>query len=180
MLHKVITPAVVAALAALLMPSEVDAWGAAHTGYTFAGPGGVYHTERTAVGGPGGVYTGSRTTAVGAPGGGVYRYSYGHAGGVGIGGGGSGYIPEREGLCGPYVTQGGAPCSVRRDGDSYVFTNEQGSWARFVSAGPNRLEQVDGQWNRSTTCTVIRDDQGRLVLRFDTPNEPPGYWTPGG
>jgi hypothetical protein len=178
MLKRIIAPATVAVLAALLMPSEVDAWGAARVSSTQVGPDGVYHSERTVVGGPGGVYASRRTTVVGAPGGGGYSYSYGHAGGVGVDGGGPGYIREREGLSGSYVTQGGASCSVRRDGDSYVFTNEQGSWARFVSSGRNRLEQSDGQWDRNVTCTVTRDDQGRLALRFDSPNAPSGYWTP--
>src|SRR3954447_3155379 len=69
MLNKIITPATVAALAALLMPSEVGAWGAAHVGYTHVGPGGVYHTGRTVAAGPGGVYAGGRTGAYGAYGG---------------------------------------------------------------------------------------------------------------
>jgi hypothetical protein len=179
MLNKIIALAALAALAAVLTPSKVDAWGAARVTSTAVGPGGgVYYTERTVVGGPGGAYAGSRTTAVGATGGGDYRYNYGYAGGVGVGGGGPGYIGARDGLAGNYVSQAGAPCSVRREGDSYVFTNEQGSWARFVSAGPNRLEQSDGQWDRSVTCAVTRDDQGRLALRFDSPNAPSGYWTP--
>jgi hypothetical protein len=89
MLNKIITLTIVAALAALLMPSKVDAWGAAHVGYTHVGPGGVYHAGRTAAVGPGGVYSGGRVGAVGA-GGGVYRAGYG--GGVGYGGAyGGGY-----------------------------------------------------------------------------------------
>ena len=82
MLNKIIPLTIVAALAALLMPSKVDAWGAAHVGYTHVGPGGVYHTGRTVAAGPGGVYAGGRTTAVGA-GGGVYRAGYGGAAGYG-------------------------------------------------------------------------------------------------
>ena len=88
MLHKIITLATVAAVAALLMPAKVDGWGAAHVGYTRVGPGGVYHSGRTVAAGPGGVYGGGRTTAVGA-GGGVYRGGY--AGGVGYGGAYGGY-----------------------------------------------------------------------------------------
>jgi hypothetical protein len=79
-------------------------------------------------------------------------------------------------LAGDYVTQGGDPCSVERRGRAYVFINENGSWARFVFTGPNRLEQVAGQWDRSVVCTVKRDRSGRTVLRFSSPNAPPGYW----
>jgi hypothetical protein len=82
----------------------------------------------------------------------------------------------RDDISGRYVTQGGDPCSVRREGDGYTFLNEQGSSARFVYAGPNRLEQVEGEWDPSVVCTVRRE-RGRIVLRFDSPNAPPGYWT---
>ena len=82
MLKKILTLAAVAALAALLTPSKVDAWGAAHVGYTHVGPGGVYHTGRTVAAGPGGVYARGRTGAVGAYGG-VYRGGYGAAAGRG-------------------------------------------------------------------------------------------------
>jgi len=105
MLNKIITLTIVAALAALLMPSKVDAWGAAHVGYTHVGPGGVYHTGRTVAAGPGGVYAGGRAGGVGY--GGAYGaryggavgygggYRYGAVGGVGYGGAyraGYGYI----------------------------------------------------------------------------------------
>ncbi len=63
MLNKIITLAAVAALMALLMPSKVDAYGAAHVGYTHVGPSGVYHTGRTAASGPGGAYAGGHTGA---------------------------------------------------------------------------------------------------------------------
>src|SRR5262245_28288936 len=72
MLSKIILPATVAALAALLLPSEVGAYGAAHVGYTHVGPNGVYHTGETAVAGPRGVYAGGRTEAYGV-GGAAYR-----------------------------------------------------------------------------------------------------------
>ena len=87
MLNKIIMAAV-AVLAALLLPSKVDAWGAAHVGYTHVGPGGVYHAGRTVAAGPGGVYAGGRTTAVGTYGG-AYRAGYGGA--VGYGGAYGGY-----------------------------------------------------------------------------------------
>jgi hypothetical protein len=82
MLHKIILLAVVAALAALLMPSPVSAYGAAHVGYTHVGPNGVYHTGDTAVRGPGGTYAGGRTDAYGS-GGAVYRGGYDYRAGYG-------------------------------------------------------------------------------------------------
>ena len=82
MLKKIITLVTVGAVAALLMPSRVNGWGAAHVGYTHVGPGGVYHTGRTVAAGPGGVYAGGRTSARGAYGG-VYRGGYGAAAGYG-------------------------------------------------------------------------------------------------
>src|SRR5215813_13299906 len=88
MLNKIILPAILAALAVLLMPARVSAYGAAHVGYTHVGPNGVYHAGRTAVAGPGGVYAGGRTTAVGAGGG---YYHAGYAGGAGYGGARVGY-----------------------------------------------------------------------------------------
>src|SRR5262245_33501693 len=88
MLKKILALATVAALAVLLMPSQVDAWGAAHVGYTHVGPAGVYHTGRTVAAGPSGVYAGGRTGAYGAYGG-AYRAGYGGA--VGYGGAYGGY-----------------------------------------------------------------------------------------
>jgi hypothetical protein len=87
MLNKIITLVTVAAVAALLMPSRVNGWGAAHVGYTHVGPGGVYHSGRTVAAGPGGVYAGGHTSAYGA--GGAYRA--GSAGGAGYGGAYGGY-----------------------------------------------------------------------------------------
>ncbi len=83
----------------------------------------------------------------------------------------------RDDISGRYLSQGGAWCSVRREGDSYIFVNDQGSWARFVFTGRNRLEQVEGQWDPSVVCAVTSDRRGRIVLWFDSPNAPPGYWT---
>ena len=84
MLNKIMTLTTVAALTVLLVPSKIDAWGAAHVGVTRVGPGGVYHAGRTVVSGPGGVYAGGRTSAYGAYGG---SYRAGYAGGVRYGGG---------------------------------------------------------------------------------------------
>jgi hypothetical protein len=101
MLNKIITLAMVAVLAALLMPSKVDGWGAARVSAVRVGPyGGVYGGSRTVVGGPGGVYAGGRAYGVGGYGG-VYRAGYsgavrygGYYGGYGgYGYGGYGYGP---------------------------------------------------------------------------------------
>src|SRR6516165_2645117 len=101
MLKKIITLATVAALAALLTPSRVGAWGAAHVGYTHVGPGGVYHAGRTVAAGPGGVYAGGRAGGVAYGGryGGAVGYGGGYragaVGGVGYGGAyraGYGYV----------------------------------------------------------------------------------------
>ena len=104
MLNKIILPAMLAALAALLMPSRVGAYGAAHVGYTHVGPSGVYHAGGTVARGPGGTYAGGHTTADGSGGGayharsaggyhagyggayGGYHYSAGYSGGVHVGG----------------------------------------------------------------------------------------------
>ena len=102
MLNRIIVPAAVAVLAALLLPSPVDAWGAARVSATRVGPyGGVHHASRTVAAGPGGVYSGGRAYGVGGYGG-AYRAGYGGAyragygGGYGYGGayryGGYGYI----------------------------------------------------------------------------------------
>ena len=96
MLNKILAPAVAAALLALLTPSELDAYGAAHVGYTHVGPAGVYHTGRTVAAGPGGVYAGGRTTAAGAYGG-VYRGGYGYGAGYGGAYGGYRYTPSYYG-----------------------------------------------------------------------------------
>jgi hypothetical protein len=101
MLNKIMTLAAVAVLTALLLPSRVAAWGAAHVGVTYVGPGGVYHAGRTVAAGPGGVWAGGRSVGYGAFGGaysagwGVasgpfggaygYRYSAGYAGGAAYG-----------------------------------------------------------------------------------------------
>jgi len=98
MLNKIITLAAVAVLAALLTPSKVDAWGAAHVGYTHVGPGGVYHAGRTVAAGPGGVYAGGRAGGVGYGGaygaryGGAVRYGGYYGGGAAFGGARYGYI----------------------------------------------------------------------------------------
>ena len=94
MLPRIVLLVAVAALVALLMPTKVDAYGAAHVGYTHVGPNGVYHTGRTAVAGPGGVYAGGHTGAYGY-GGATYHTGYGAAAGYGAAGGyhytGAGY-----------------------------------------------------------------------------------------
>jgi hypothetical protein len=102
MLNKIITVAMVAVVAALLMPCKVDAWGAARVSAARVGPGGgVYAGSRTVAAGPGGVYAGGRSVGVGGYGGGYragytgggYRYNYGYAGGgAAVGGYRYGYV----------------------------------------------------------------------------------------
>ena len=77
MLTKMIAPAAVAVLAALLLPANVDAWGAARAGGAYAGGRGFGYRSY------GGVYRGGY--GVGYRGyGGVYRGGY--VGGLGYGG----------------------------------------------------------------------------------------------
>src|SRR5947199_9066001 len=76
---KMALPLAVAALAALLMPSKVDAYGAAHVGYTHVGPSGVQHYGATEAYGRGGAYGGEHASAYGASGG-AYHAGYGGAG----------------------------------------------------------------------------------------------------
>jgi hypothetical protein len=94
MLKKIMLSVGLAVVAALLTPSWVSAYGAAHVGYTAVGPNGAYHTSATAVSGPGGTYAGSHTTAVGSGGSsrppmqygtaayGNYHYSSSYSGGA--------------------------------------------------------------------------------------------------
>ncbi len=85
MKKKLLLGVVSAALMAVMMPSMVHAYGAAHVGYTHVGPNGVYHAGETVARGPGGAYAGGRTTAAGY-GGAEYRGGYGaaeHRGGYG-------------------------------------------------------------------------------------------------
>jgi hypothetical protein len=79
MLHRIIMLGLASAMATLLLPSQVDAWGVQHVGYTHVGPAGVYHTGATVGYGPGGVYGVNRT---GASGYGVGGYHYGYGYGV--------------------------------------------------------------------------------------------------
>jgi hypothetical protein len=83
MLNKIILLAVMAALGALLTPTKVDAYGAAHVGYTHVGPNGVYHEGATVAGGYGGDYRGGAVYGGdyrgGAAYGGEYRAGYGGA-----------------------------------------------------------------------------------------------------
>jgi len=75
MLNKIILPAVAVALSALLTPSEVGAYGAAHVGYTHVGPNGVQHYGATAVATPHGDYSTQHASAYGASGGAYHAAS---------------------------------------------------------------------------------------------------------
>jgi len=87
MFRKIIPGALIVTVAALLTPCKVNAYGAAHCGYTHVGPNGVYHTGQTAVRTPYGSYAGGHTSAYGS-GGGAYHSGYA-AGGSSYGGGSS-------------------------------------------------------------------------------------------
>ncbi len=62
----------------LAMPSKIDAYGAAHVGYTHVGPGGVQHYGASAYHGPNASYAGAHRSAYGTSGG-VYHAGYGGA-----------------------------------------------------------------------------------------------------
>jgi hypothetical protein len=93
MLNKILLLLLVTALAALLLPTPADAYGAAHVGSTAVGPNGAYHTGATAASGPNGAAYHSGTTATSAGGGayhagsaGTYHYSPNYSGGAAAGG----------------------------------------------------------------------------------------------
>jgi hypothetical protein len=105
MLNKIVMLALAAVLAALLVPSDAGAWGAARVSGVRVGPGGgVYAGSRTVAAGPGGVYAGGRTVGVGGYGGGVYRGGY--AGGVGYGGAAAGGYRYNYGYSGGVAAGG--------------------------------------------------------------------------
>jgi hypothetical protein len=80
-------------------------------------------------------------------------------------------------LSGTYVnTSNGGGAQVYRRGRGYVFVNENGTPAQFEFVGPGRLRMVSGDWDPNVTVFVERDRYGRLVLRFQGPRDPPGYW----
>jgi hypothetical protein len=82
-------------------------------------------------------------------------------------------------LSGPYInTSNGGRCQVTRAGPGYIFTNENGTPARFVFSGPGRLRMISGDWDPNTMVFVTRGRDGRLALRFQgpDPSQPPGYW----
>jgi hypothetical protein len=82
-------------------------------------------------------------------------------------------------LSGPYInTTNGGRCFVARAGAGYIFTNENGTPARFVFSGPGRLRMTSGNWDPNTTVFVERGRRGRLALRFQGPDptQPPGFW----
>jgi len=88
-------------------------------------------------------------------------------------------FPARVDLSGTYVnTSNDGVCEVYRQGRDYVFVNENGTPARFRFVGPGRLAMVSGVWNPDTVVTVGRGRDGRPVIRFKEPGNPPGTWVP--
>jgi hypothetical protein len=68
-----------AALGVALTPATLEAYGAAHFGYTHVGPSGAYHVGGTAFGGYGGAYHYGYGGAYHYGYGGAYHYGYGGA-----------------------------------------------------------------------------------------------------
>jgi len=97
MLTKIILPAVTAALVMLVLPSRLEAYGAAQVAYTHVGPNGAYHVGETAVARPGGDYRG------GYVGGTDYRAGYDRGGYGGAAVGGYHYAPAYGGVGGAAV-----------------------------------------------------------------------------
>jgi hypothetical protein len=108
MMKRIFVAVSLAALVVALTPTAVDAYGAAHVGYTHVGPNGVYHTGETAVRGPGGTYAGGHTTAAGYGGayGSTAHYGATTAGGAAYGTahyGGTVYAPGYHAAGGSYA-----------------------------------------------------------------------------
>ncbi len=82
-------------------------------------------------------------------------------------------------ISGRYVIGSNGYCSVSRQGRGYLFVNENGAEAVFDWTGPRRLGVVYtiNGWDPNIVATVTRDPSGRMVLRFDAPGTPTGYWT---
>jgi hypothetical protein len=98
MLKRLLGVLPLAVLALALTPSEVDAYGAGHVGYTHVGPNGAYHTGTTVAAGPGGAGAVHTTTVAGGGTSGAYYHS-GYSTGSGVTGptlqpsAGTGYRP---------------------------------------------------------------------------------------
>jgi hypothetical protein len=107
MMKRILAAVALAALVVALTPTVVEAYGAAHVGYTHVGPNGAYHTGATAVRGPeGGVYAGGHTTAVGGYGPTYHPGGTIPAGGYGYGTahyGGTAYAPGYHAAAGGYA-----------------------------------------------------------------------------
>jgi hypothetical protein len=90
--------------------------------------------------------------------------------------------PGRDDLSGFYMnTSNGGKCQVMRHWGYYVFINENGTPARFVFSGPDRMRMVAGDWDPDTMVVVQWARFGRPTLRFQgtRPGGQPGYWVPG-
>jgi hypothetical protein len=112
-----------AGLVVLLQTSPVQAWGAAHIGFTHVGPAGVYHYGRTVAAGPYGAYSGGRVGAYGV--GGVYHAGYATGGyyGGGYYGGAYSYAPS--------VYSGGYAAGGFRAATPYGGVAEAGVYRRW-------------------------------------------------
>jgi len=84
-----------------------------------------------------------------------------------------------NGLSGIYVNQEtGGFCSVYRMGRDYLFVDESAQRVPFAYSGNGQLRSfsMNGIQAPDISVTVTRDARGRIVLRFDAPGVPSGYW----
>ena len=109
MVKKITLAAFATALAVLVLPATVRAYGACHVGYTHVGPNGVYHTGETAVRGPGGTYATGHTSAYGA---GARSITAGTAPGLPPVGRLTGLIPPPRGTTARRVTPARRPAVI--------------------------------------------------------------------
>lgn len=78
MLRRLLIVSFAGVAGVLFTAADVQAWGAAHVGYTHVGPSGVYHYGRNAAVGPYGAYSGAHVSHYGGYGydGTAYRAGY--------------------------------------------------------------------------------------------------------
>jgi len=69
-----------------------------------------------------------------------------------------------------------AYCRVTPRRGGYLFVNENGSPALFTYSAPGQLRMARGEWDPNIVVSVTRDAMGRMMLRFDSPSAPTGYW----
>jgi len=48
--------------------------------------------------------------------------------------------------------------------------------ALYAYTAPNQLRMISGEWDPNVVVTVGIHSTGRIVLQFDAPYTPTGYW----